>query len=52
MHIVTKMANKRKLQLCSIQANKLIAGIPEQREDIKTQVQFRHDVLDSQNRVN
>ena len=42
------MANKRKLQLGSIQDNKLIAGILEKREKIKAQVQFRHDILESQ----
>ena len=46
------MANKKKLQLGSIQANTVIAGIPEKREKIKTQVQFRHDILESQTRVN
>ena len=49
---VIKMANKKKLQLGSIQANKLIAGILEKREKIKAQVQFRHDILESQKRVN
>ena len=46
------MANKKKLQLGSIQANKLIAGILEKRKKIKTQVQFRHDILESQKSVN
>ena len=46
------MANKKKLQLGPTQANKLIAGIPEKREKIKAQVQFRHDILEFQKRVN
>ena len=46
------MPYKKKLQLGSIQANKLIAELPEQREKIKAQVQFRHDLLGSQKWVN
>ena len=46
------MANKKKLQLGSVQANKLIAELPEKREKIQAQVQFRHDLLESQKRVN
>ena len=46
------MANKRKLQPGSTQANKFIAGVPAQKEKIAAQVQFRHDVLESQKRVN
>ena len=45
------MANKKKLQLGPIQANKLIAGIPEERETIKAQVQLRHDILEFQELV-
>ena len=48
---VIKTANKKKLQFGSIQADKFIAEIPEKRE-IKTQVQFRHGILESQKRVN
>ena len=36
----------------SIQFNKLIAELPEKREKIKAQVQFRHDLIESQKRVN
>ena len=36
----------------TVQFNKLIAELPEQREKIKAQVQFRHDLLESQKRVN
>ena len=46
------MANKKKLQLGSVQANKLIAELPEKREKIQAQVQFRHNILESQKRVN
>uniref|UniRef100_UPI00404B1D15 hypothetical protein n=1 Tax=Flavobacterium sp. TaxID=239 RepID=UPI00404B1D15 len=46
------MANKKKLQLGSIQANKLIDQLPAKREQIKANVQFRHDLLESQKRVN
>ena len=35
-----------------VQFNKLIAELPEQREKVKAQVQFRHDLLESQKRVN
>ena len=45
------MANKRKLQVGSIQAHKLIAELLEKREIIKTQVQFRK-ILESQKRGN
>ena len=41
------MAKKKKLNLASIQANKLIAELSEQREKIKTQVQFRTEILKS-----
>ena len=46
------MANKKKATPGSIQFNKLIAELPEKREKIKAQVQFRHDLLESQKRVN
>ena len=36
----------------TVQFNKLIAELPEQREKVKAQVQFRHDLLESQKRVN
>ena len=32
----------------TVQFNKLIAELPEKREKIKAQVQFRHDLLESQ----
>ena len=36
----------------TVQFNKLIAELPEQREKVKAQVQFRHDLLETQKRVN
>ena len=39
------MANKNKINLASTQANTLIAELPERREKIKTQVQFRTEIL-------
>ena len=45
------MAIKKKLNPSSIQANKLIAELPETRDTIKAQVQFRHDLLESQKRI-
>ena len=36
----------------TVQFNTLIAELPEQREKVKAQVQFRHDLLESQKRVN
>ena len=46
------MANKRKAIPGTVQFNKLIAELPEKREKIKAQVQFRHDILESQKRIN
>ena len=47
------MANKKKqANPGTVQFNKLIAELPEKREKIKAQVQFRHDLLESQERVN
>ena len=46
------MTNQNNQNLVSTQANKLIAELPERREKLKTQVQFRHDMLESQKRVN
>ena len=36
----------------TVQFNKLIAELLEKRENIKAQVQFTHDLLESQKRVN
>ena len=46
------MPYKKKVIPGSIQFNKLIAELPEKREKIKAQVQFRHDILESQKRIN
>ena len=46
------MANKKKAIPGTVQFNKLIAELPEKREKIKAQVQFRHDIIESQKRVN
>ena len=36
----------------SVQFNKLIAELPEKREKIKAQVEFRNNIIESQKRVN
>ena len=47
------MANKKKQATPgTVQYNKLIAELPEKREKIKASVQFRHDLLESQKRIN
>ena len=46
------MPYKKKTTPGTVQFNKLIAEIQEKREKIKAQVQFRHDLLESQKRVN
>ena len=47
------MANKKKQATPgTVQFNKLIAELPEKRENIKSQIQFRHELLESQKRVN
>ena len=46
------MPYKKKATPGSIHFNKLIAELPEKREKIQAQVQFRHDLLESQKRVN
>ena len=46
------MANKKKQAIPgTVQFKKLIAELPE-KEKIKAQIQFRHDLLESQKRVN
>ena len=45
------MPYKKKANPGTVQFNKLIAELPEQREMIKAQVRFRHDLLDSQKRL-
>ena len=47
------MANKKKQSTPgTVQFNKLIAELPEKREKIKAQIEFRHDLLETQKRVN
>ena len=47
------MANKKKQATPgTVQYNKLIAELPEKREKIKAQIEFRNDILESQKRVN
>ena len=36
----------------SVQFKRLIAELPEKREKIKAQIEFRNDVIESQKRVN
>ena len=36
----------------SVRFNKLIAELPEKREKIKAQVEFRNNIIESQKRVN
>ena len=46
------MPYKKKASPGTVQFNKLIFELPEKREKIKTQIQFRHDLLESQKRTN
>ena len=46
------MANKKKVTPGTVQYNKLIAELPAKRENIKAQIEFRHELLESQKRVN
>ena len=46
------MPYKKEATPGTAQFNKLAAEIPEKQEKIKAQVQFRHDLLESQKRVN
>ena len=47
------MANKKKqAKPGTVQFNKLISELPEKREKIKAQIEFRHELLESQKRVN
>ena len=40
------MANKKKeANPCTVQFNKLISELPERREKIKAQIEFRHELL-------
>ena len=46
------MPYKKKATPGIVQFNKLIAELPEKREKIKAQIGFRHDLLESQKRIN
>ena len=47
------MTNKKKQATPgTVQYNKLIAELPERKEKIKAQIEFRNDILESQKRVN
>ena len=46
------MPYQKKANPGTVQFNKLIAELLGKRENIKAQVQFRHDLLESQKRVN
>ena len=46
------MPNKKKVTPGTVQYNKLIAELPEKREKIKAEIEFRHELLESQKRVN
>ena len=47
------MANKKKqANPGTVQFDKLIFELPEKREKIKSQIEFRHELLESQKRVN
>ena len=46
------MPYKKKAIPGTVQFNKLIAELPEKRKKIKAQIEFRHDLLESQKRVN
>ena len=46
------MPNKKKVTPGTVLYNKLIAELPERKEKIKAQIEFRNDILESQKRVN
>ena len=46
------MPYKKKATPGTVQFNKLIAELPETQQKVKAQVQFRHDLLESQKRAN
>ena len=46
------MPYKKQATPGTVQYNKLISELPEKREKIKAQVQYRHELLESQKRVN
>ena len=46
------MPYKKKVNPGTVLYNKLIAELPEKREKIKAQIEFRNNILESQKRVN
>ena len=47
------MANKKKQATPgTVQYNKLIAELPEKRKKVKSQIEFRNNILESQKRIN
>ena len=46
------MPYKKKATPGTVQFNKLTAGLLEKREKVRAQVELRHDILESQKRVN
>ena len=46
------MQYKKKANPGTVQLNKLIAELPEKRQKIKAQIEFRNDILESQKRIN
>ena len=47
------MANKKKQATPgTVQYNKLIAELPEKREKVKSQIEFRNNILEPQKRIN
>ena len=46
------MPYKKKATPGTVQFNKFIAELPEERDNIKSQIQFRHDLLESQQIIN
>ena len=46
------MPYKKKANPGTAQFNELIAELPEKREKIKAHIEFRHELLESQKRVN
>ena len=45
------MPYKKKSTPGTVQFNKLISELPEKRENIKGQIEFRNDILEPQKRV-
>ena len=46
------MPYKKKTNPGTVQFNKLIAELPEKREKIKAQIEFRNNIIEPQKRIN